>query len=360
MKRLFIRKANDLIEAKCKLGLEEQKIMNFLIAQIQYEDAEFREYEVTVDDFCNATGCKKDGVYARLLAVGKILTSTTLYLETGKRLTVLSWLSEAHYYKGEARLTFTFAPSLKPLLLELQKHGSFTKYEFDNIKHLNSVYSVRIYELLKEYENFKREEGKVFRVFEVNELKEKLDVSDKYKNYNDFKKYVLIQAREEIHKRCDIYFEFEEIKKGRKISQIRFDIFKQPKNNVISIHQAKPEPSQTTAPPYSGWYGEQLFFLKELRDSKNPDADAEVIYKEANGNMDLIRRRYEYIKTWKHIGNFVGAMITSIRKTDAECHMPISVNNGSPSKFHNFTPRVYDFDELERLELEQFRDSLTQ
>lgn len=362
MGRLFIRKANDLIEAKCKLSLEEQKIMNFLIAQIKYEDTEFREYEITVDDFCKATGCLRNGVYSRLMAIGKILTSTTLYLETGEKFTVLSWLSEANYYKGESRLTFTFAPSLKPLLLELQKRGCFTKYEFSNIKRLNSVYSIRIYELLKEYENFKREKGQMpYREFSLDKLKEKLDVSDKYNLYADFKKNVLVKAKDELHNKCDIYFDYEEIKKGHTVKKIKFNIYKNPNFNVISMPQAKPAPSQTapqSLPQSDGYYLQQLYFITELQNRPDTDTDAETIYKKADGDINLIRRRYEYVQTWRNVGNIVGAMLSALKKTDDECRMPISGKNGPVNKFVNFEQGHYNHDELLSYEEEQFKKSL--
>ena len=58
-------------------------------------------------------------------------------------------------------------------------------YQFENVIALSSVYAIRIYELCKQYEKLKE------RTVLVADLKEILEIKDKYKKYNDFKKYVL-------------------------------------------------------------------------------------------------------------------------------------------------------------------------
>ena len=57
---------------------------------------------------------------------------------------------------------------MKPFLLSLKSH--FTTYDVRNILKLPSTYSVRIYELLKQYEKI----GK--RRFDLQELKEIIGV----------------------------------------------------------------------------------------------------------------------------------------------------------------------------------------
>jgi plasmid replication initiation protein len=365
--RLIIRKANDLIEAKCKLTLEEQKIMNFLIAQIQFEDKEFKEYEITVDDFCKVTGCMKSGVYARLIEVGKKLTTTSLILQNGARLSVLTWLSEAHYYTGEGRLTFTFAPSLKPYLIEMKQYGYFTMYEYSNIKRLRSVFSVRLYELLKKEMGFysKAGDGGLKHYdFGLAKLKNILDVSEKYKMYADFKKNVLLVAQRELQEKCDICFTFEEIRKGRKYQTVRFFITQ---NKVVHLPQTDAEAEQTDKPimmpaplmycPIPG----MEFILENIG-----AAEYSRIYEAADRDLTKIKRRYDFIKRNypRPIKNLVGALIDAVTKPDSHFHEPARIEDNpserprKKSKFNNFEGHKIDYDELERLELEQFTKSI--
>lgn len=83
---------------------------------------------------------------------------------------------------------------------------------------LQSSYSVRIYELLKQYEKI----GK--RTFSIDDLKETLAVMDKYPLYANFKQRIIMKAQEDLEAFTDIRFTFEEIKKGRSIHSIVFNI----------------------------------------------------------------------------------------------------------------------------------------
>jgi hypothetical protein len=83
------------------------------------------------------------------------------------------------------------------------------------------VHSIRLYQILKQHLYTGT------RTFEIDELKHILGVENKYKKYNDFKKYAILAAQEELQEKCDITFEFEEIKKGRKVEMLRFTIKRQ-------------------------------------------------------------------------------------------------------------------------------------
>jgi len=55
--------------------------------------------------------------------------------------------------KEDGIINFEVNPSLKPYLLNIT--NNFTSYHLDTIAHLKSTYTIRIYELLKQYENIK-------------------------------------------------------------------------------------------------------------------------------------------------------------------------------------------------------------
>ncbi|MEH7569563.1 replication initiation protein, partial [Priestia megaterium] len=114
-------------------------------------------------------------------------------------------------------ITLQFHPSLKYLFLELKE--KFTSYQLENVVRLNSVYSIRIYELLKQYERLRKRE------LTLEELRHFLAIEPtKYKQYGHFKSKVLAVAQKEINNKTDIHFEFVEIKTGRKVTSIEFII----------------------------------------------------------------------------------------------------------------------------------------
>lgn len=75
--------------------------------------------------------------------------------------------------------------------------------------------------MLKQYEKIGN------RKETVEYIKHFLNIDNKkYKLYNDFKKKTILIAQKELKEKTDIYFEFEELKNGRKITEINFLIFK--------------------------------------------------------------------------------------------------------------------------------------
>jgi len=124
-------------------------------------------------------------------------------------------------------LRFKIMDSFKPYILNLT--SKYTKYYFKNIVNLNSSYSIRIYEILKQYEKITRREEK------IETIKNFLWIKNKYKLYWHFKAKVLLVAQKELKEKTDIYFNFNEIKVGKKVVAIRFSIFSNIKNEITDL-----------------------------------------------------------------------------------------------------------------------------
>ena len=106
-----------------------------------------------------------------------------------------------------------------PFLLKLKQN--FTQYEIIWTLHFKSKYSIRLYELVKsihyrELELYKKK-------YTVCGLKKLLD-GEKYKEYRDFKRRVLVPAIDEINQYSDKTVSFEEVRRGRKVVAIEFTI----------------------------------------------------------------------------------------------------------------------------------------
>ena len=90
----------------------------------------------------------------------------------------------AKYLRQEGAVLLCFDPKLKPYLLQLK--GNFTCSRLDMLLNFKSQYTMRIYNLLKQYE------GLGERQIEVDFLREILGLREnQYKRYNDFKKDIL-------------------------------------------------------------------------------------------------------------------------------------------------------------------------
>jgi plasmid replication initiation protein len=368
-KKLVVRKANDLVEAKFKLSIEEQKLVLYIIALIQPEDQDFKQYTVTVNEFCKFTGYRPDNVYSNFVEVCKGLMSKPIVLFRQdsvigeEEVTVLNWLAEAKCNSGKGSITLTFSPTLKSYLLQIKKN--FTSYALDNVKKMKSIYGIRLYELLKQYQTF----GK--RSFEVEKLKEILCVSDQYSDYFDFKRNVILMAQKDIQAHCDICFEFKEFKAGRRVTQLMFLIYPNTKNEAVhSESKEEPQIMDSAAPKRSVAakpMSEPKINLKQLLSfiqENISDQQLKDIYNKANGDSKLIRRRYYDLinGTWKY-DDFVKGLIFAIRNPDVtfepEAEKKSQRRSESPrNQFNNFSQRNNNHEELERLELEIFKKDI--
>lgn len=215
MKNKLVRKSNFLVEAAYKLSAVEQKIILVLASMIKLGDREFAPYSMEIRKMSHFIGLDTKADYAYLKDVTKALMEKVFVIRTPESVIQTHWLSSAEYFPGSGVVEFTFDPKLKPFLLQLKER--FTTYRLHDVVQLRSAFSIRLYELLKEYEKVGT------RAFEVLDLKKILGLDDnQYPLYADFKKRVIVPAQKELAARTDITFTFEEIKTGRAITKLRF------------------------------------------------------------------------------------------------------------------------------------------
>ncbi|MGC3792184.1 replication initiation protein [Priestia aryabhattai] len=229
----WVTKSNILIESTYKLSLQEQRILLIMASKVQPNDETLKTYRFRAKDFIEIVGNKKGtGFYSYLKEIVNGLQTKILTIKEKGRQRNYNWVITSIYEENEGYITLQFHPSLKYLFLELKE--KFTSYQLENVVRLNSVYSIRIYELLKQYERLRKRE------LTLEELRHFLAIEPtKYKQYGHFKSKVLAVAQKEINNKTDIHFEFVEIKTGRKVTSIEFIITSSPALNDASSTQEK-------------------------------------------------------------------------------------------------------------------------
>ncbi|HDR4465221.1 replication initiation protein [Bacillus cereus group sp. MYBK249-1] len=227
----IVSKSNTLIEANSRLNLVEQKILLCLASNIQPNDWDFKTYTFSIKHFHDLLDLNGSTKYSELSKITKELLSKVIEIRTGEDLMQVSWLSSAIYNRNKGTIDMRFDPLLKPFLLELS--NKFTSYRLANVIKLKSTYAIRIYELLKQYEDLKE------RTISLQNLRYYLDAMDIYPNYANFKQRVLNPSQKELNQKTDISFEFEEIKLGRKVQKIKFIIYSQKKKDNNLVHFEK-------------------------------------------------------------------------------------------------------------------------
>lgn len=213
----LVVKHNKIIESKYNMTTSEIKIIAKLTSMIKKDDEDFKEYVFVSKKLLDELNLGKENYTVLEESINKLISRRIeIEQENKKKKLVTTFLSSCMYDNtgDESKVILRYDPQLKPYFLQLGKH--FTKYYLQNVLELNSFYAIRIYELCKQYETLKE------RIILVEKLKEILDIEEKYKKYNDFKKYVLEIAKREINEKTDINIDYEEMKTGRKVTKIKF------------------------------------------------------------------------------------------------------------------------------------------
>jgi len=210
----LVVKHNSLIRSRYDYTLAELRLVISIASMIEAEDEDFREYVVQAKEYAELMGADAHNVRKAVKELGEMLLSKPLKIPTPGGFAICNWFSWYEYKDG--LIHCSFHPKLKPYLLQLKEQ--FTKYNLENILRFKSAYSIRVYELAKSWEA--RGEFEI----SVDELREVLGLSGKYKLYNDLKRYVLERSIKEINSLSDIRLTYKEKKLGRKVTDLVFTI----------------------------------------------------------------------------------------------------------------------------------------
>jgi len=238
-----IRKSNELIEARYRLSIWEQRLVLTLLTQISPKDEDFKRYKINIAELAalwQLEGSYAAAIYEEVQSAADSLVGRTIQLSDDPTISeTVSWLSYVKYKRGSGEVEMEFHSSLKPYLLQLRRY--YTEYQFKHVVNFRNQYTIRIYELLK-VEGFKAEEGKFSRKFKYEELRMLLAISEKeYSLFADFKKRIIDPSVKEICTHTDL--NIEEVrygKTGRKITDITFVVKIRPAVEALQLQAPEP------------------------------------------------------------------------------------------------------------------------
>jgi plasmid replication initiation protein len=218
-----------------------------MISFINPEDKEFLTYKTSISQFSALLGIDKKSSMREIDIIVSRLLSRVITIETPNGWKKYQWVSYAEADKKEDFLLLRFHDKLKPFLLELKTR--FTSFKIKEVVDLKSVYSIRIYQLIKDYNGKKITNF----VYTVNDLRSILlgEKSKKYPVFTDFKKNILMVAERELKEKSAISFSFKTIRVGRSIGKIEFTIIKksQPKTTPSPALPPKTDTEQDESQP---------------------------------------------------------------------------------------------------------------
>ena len=220
----IVKKAQQLVSARYNLSVTEIKIICTLISLVKVTDEEFHEYIFRVADWKNDLKLQRKDIYKALEEVADDLLKKPFTIRDGEDWLKMNWISSARYVKKQGIVKFKISDELKPYLLELKKN--FLTYDIKNILPIRSAYSIRIYEIVKDWWSIEiryKKTKEVIKIVDLQWIRKTLQIPESYK-YGDIKKQILQKSKADLEKYTDIAFTFEEIKTGRKVTHIKFYI----------------------------------------------------------------------------------------------------------------------------------------
>ena len=229
-KRLRVSKDNALVEASYRLSLTEMQIILYGIGLINPLGKEFPlSYRIDIARFSQIFDKEHGQIYEEIknVILKRFWERDFSYIDDKGKVVILRWLTKIVYEDQSGYIEIKFSEEIQPYLHQLKEN--FTAYYIDHIAKFKSVYSVRLYETSLMHLNKNKIVTGSF-VINIDELKSKLDLHDRYDRFSNFKKRVLEPAKKEINKFSDLSFNYRIMKERRKPSHIEFIVHKKQPN----------------------------------------------------------------------------------------------------------------------------------
>ncbi len=276
-------------------------------------------------------------------------------------------VTDASFKNGT--LTLRYNNSLTDKIVNLQK--DYTVLSLADTLSLKSVYSLRLYEMLKSAYDYQRavtkQQGELVFEYMLTELKLELGIinsggskeiktelekeypdydridelaektgQNKYKEYKIFNRNVLLKAKEELNKKTSLLIDYTPIKNGRKTVGIRFFVKKKDgemnkADTVVQINRDE--------------------ILDELIDLMHDDfklREIREIAEAADYDISRIKMAYEYMNNYR---SDIEVPIAFMKDCIKKEYYNAKPKASAPKKrsFNDFEQRNdYDFEELER------------
>lgn len=207
--RNIVVHSDKITKGRSKLSLSEMKAFLATITTIDAKnDAEFKEVTLTKKEFCGDTNLD----FRTVKLVCKTLLKQVYEIENNQVWKAYPIYQMFEYDKKTDEVRFKFNDYMRPYLLELTQ--KFTKYQIKNIINMTSKYSIRTYQLLKDFRDIKRHIE-----FELEDFCDKLEVPKSKRLWALLNRDILQTAIKEINELTDIRILgiFPERKRGKKV-----------------------------------------------------------------------------------------------------------------------------------------------
>lgn len=362
------RKSNFLISAKYKSTLLENKILAISFFKVKEDEDGDLISELTTPEIRKILGKSNGSLFDQLkdCATGLASRQMSMYNKESNEFAIVNIVQTARYKNGVFSISYN--KELRKFLYNLQ--SNYTNLNVTVLMRFRSVYSFRLYELLKSkafYPKNSQQTGNVFNItYSLSELKLELgavnsnsskvqkflvgrapdfdkavEVAEEktFNRWSDFKAKVLEVAIKEINgmpeTEMNISYDVGRKGVGGKIHEVYFTVVltgKMPKSEDAVVEEESPKMENMSM--------ELILNCNNLMmDQKLSFMDLNSIIVAGNADYEKIKAAYELCKKQKNVQNFVGWMVSALKNDYQD-----TVKN----PFNEFEQNEYDMDELEK------------
>jgi plasmid replication initiation protein len=201
----IVRQSNDFARNRLNIhDLMAARILACLASTVREEDADFRELSVPAKSVLERTG--GNDYNALKIACSKLL-SCILEKKLNDRGGVQKYTLFSTIGYKDGVIFAKFHPDLRPFFLGLKSH--FTKYDLKEFLTLPSIYSQKLFEYLKSWDDCME------RIEDIETICAMIGVPESFRcNFKDFRRRVLDKAHQDILNLTSLRYEWEAIKNG--------------------------------------------------------------------------------------------------------------------------------------------------
>jgi plasmid replication initiation protein len=256
-----IVKANALINASFNPGTRIQmQLIHAGLVQIKAGEtlSPERVFSVSANALADMGGTAARSHYRHLAAAAAAMRSMFITValnpdgtDRGRRRREINLVQHVDYIEGEGRVEWQFTNSIIPYISQLRE--KFTKIRAEYIMPMRSQWGMRLYELALAWlgggDHTERE-------FHPDNLRHILGLDGKYRVLKDFKTRVIFPAIEDINCYSDLRVKFGQVKAGRWVIGLQFDIRREGgaggRSKTSPRRLAKTPPGRTDLNPRPG------------------------------------------------------------------------------------------------------------
>lgn len=283
-KNFLIEKRNVLNELRSNnMTLQELRFFSIYLSKINSRDINSRIVRFTLEDFQKIMELGRLKVdYLKTVTNSLLSKVVSISLEKKGNYTSFQLFKEctvAQDENDEWYVEIDAHDKALPLMFEFK--DKYFSYQLWNALRLKSSNQLRMYEILKQYEQIGE------RTISIDKLKELLGISKtEYSRWDNFKKDVLETCKKSLTMNTDIIFEYKPHGKrgrGNKILTLKFKIYKNknysdPLTLDKFIENQKSFDYNSEDEIVENPYKKRFNFLQEACNNEFPDKEFQIIY----------------------------------------------------------------------------------